>query len=294
VVTSWDESVLQTSGKAVVITGASSGIGEACALQLDQLGFQVFAGVRKLEDGAALQKKSSSQLVPVLLDVTQEETLHQAAQAISSRVGEAGLAGLINNAGVVIGGPLEFIPLDKLREQLEINVIGQIAVTQAFMPLIRKGTGRIVNIGSIAGRSALPLMGPYSASKYAMEALTDSLRMELASAGIHVAIVAPGSVATPIWQKSWDEAQGIRERLPEQAASYYQTLVSKIQEASKQSSRRGVPPSHVVRAVLHALTAARPKTRYLVGRDAYLRAIVRHLPDRLLDWLIFAKIGYKA
>src|SRR5579864_668707 len=154
----------------IVITGASSGIGEACALRLDQLGFRVFAGVRNPADGETLRKKASERLTPVLLDVTSE---HSIARAVKT-VGEAPLAGLVNNAGIVVAGPVELVPIAQWRKQFEINVIGQVAVTQAFLPLLRAARGRIVNMGSVAGRSALPCSGPYCSSKYALEGLTDS------------------------------------------------------------------------------------------------------------------------
>ena len=174
---------------AVVVTGASSGIGRACALHLAALGLQVFAGVRRAEDGAALQAASSARLTPMLLDVADETSIRAATDTITAAVGEAGLAGLVNNAGIGVAGPLEFLPLAEFRTQLEVNVTGQLAVTQALLPLLRQGRGRIVNMGSIGGRIAAPFVGPYSASKFALEALTDALRMELRPWGLHVAIV---------------------------------------------------------------------------------------------------------
>src|SRR5262245_5535409 len=183
------------SGK-IVITGASSGIGRA--MRLDQLGFHVFAGVRNPADGDALKSKSSERLSPVLLDVTSEDSIARAARSI----GDAPIAGLVNNAGIAVGGPLEMVPIPLWRKQFEVNVIGQVAVTQAFLPLLRVGRGRIVNIGSIAGRSALPFTSPYCSSKFALEGLSDSLRMELRQWGISVSIVEPGSIRTPIWEKS--------------------------------------------------------------------------------------------
>ena len=200
--------------RTVVITGASTGIGEACALRMDRLGWRVFAGVRKEADGLALQKKASEELTPIILDVTEQPPIDASAGLVTAAVGESGLAGLINNAGVGVGGPLEFIEVDELRRQLEVNVIGQIAVTQAFMPLIRKSTGRIVNMGSIGGRMATPFLGPYNASKFAMEALTDSLRQELHPWGIHVSIIATGSISTPLWDKSKAALDALTATLP--------------------------------------------------------------------------------
>ena len=158
---------------SIVITGASSGIGEACALYLDELGYRVFAGVRKPAAGEALKAKASKRLAPVILDVTDVASIDRAVETVKAAVGAAGLAGLVNNAGIGVGGPLEVVPLADLRKQFEVNVIGQVAVTQALLPLLRQGRGRIVNMGSIAGRATMPFMGPYSASKFALEALTD-------------------------------------------------------------------------------------------------------------------------
>ena len=186
---------------SVVITGASTGIGEACALHLDQLGWRVFAGVRKDSDGEALQRKASPRLMPVRIDVTDAASIAGAREIVARELGDRGLDGLVNNAGVVVAGPLEFVPMDDLRRQLEINVIGQIAVTQAFLSFVRTARGRIVNIGSVSGKMATPFVGPYAASKFAMEALTDALRCELRPWGIQVSIVEPGSIATPIWEK---------------------------------------------------------------------------------------------
>src|SRR5258708_5204131 len=191
---------------SIVITGAATGIGEAWALRLDGLGYRVFAGVRKAADGEALKKKASGQLSPVLLDVTSEESIGAAVRTI----GEIPLAGLVNNAGIVVPGPLELVPIALWRKQFEVNVIGQVAVPQAFLPMLRAGRGRIVNMGSVAGRSALPFSGPYCASKFALEGLTDSLRMELRQFGISVSIVEPGAIRTPIWDKS---AAGANEYL---------------------------------------------------------------------------------
>ncbi|GBL40485.1 dehydrogenase/reductase SDR family member 9 [Nitrospirota bacterium] len=165
--------------QSVVITGASTGIGAACALHLDAMGFQVFAGVRRREDGAALKARGSQRLLPVRLDVTDEVSIAQAAALVKEAVGEEGIAGLVNNAGIAVAGPLEVLPIPELRKQFEVNVIGAVAVTQAFLPLVRIGRGRIVNMGSIAGRATMPFLGPYSMSKFALEAMTTALRLEL-------------------------------------------------------------------------------------------------------------------
>ena len=271
----------------VLITGASTGIGAACAIGCAARGMTVFAGVRNLAAGDALQAKAGKAIIPVQLDVTDGESITKAADLVAGHVGEAGLSGLVNNAGIAIGSPLELIPLQQLRRQLEVNVVGQIAVTQAVLPLLRRAQGRIVNMGSIAGRGTIPMMGPYSASKYALEALTDALRLELYPWGIEVAIIEPGAVATPIWDKSMQTSLDVESEMPAERKHLYEAAAQSIRESVGQAAARAIPVDAVVEAVLHALTAKRPKTRYLVGRDAKLRAVmVKWIPDRLQDWIL--------
>lgn len=275
----------------VVVTGTSSGIGEVCALSLDKLGYRVFAGVRKESDGEALKRKASARLTAVKLDVTEASQVSASAASVAAALGGQGLAGLVNNAGVVVGGPLECIPIPELQEQLEVNVIGQLLVTQALLPLLRQGRGRIVMIGSIAGRSAVPFMGAYAASKFALEGLTDSLRTELAPWSIHVAIVEPGSIATPIWEKSAARAAAQARGLSLRAQQLYGGTFTAMREAARKAAQRAIPPERVVKAVIHALTSKRPKTRYLVGTDARARLLLELLPDRLRDKLILQALG---
>ena len=252
------------------MTGASSGIGEACAVRLARTGWRVLAGVRKAGDAPAGTEE-------VLLDVTDEEQV----RAVADTVGE--LYGLVNNAGIAVASPLEAIPLDELRRQLDVNVVGQIAVTKALLPQLRRVGGRVVFMGSIAGRSSLPFLGPYAASKHALEALVDALRVELAPWRIHVSIVEPGTIATPIWSKGAATADEIQARVPPETLGLYRDRVESFRRAATAAGRRGQPADRVAEAVEHALTARRPKTRYLVGRDAKLRAGFEHLPDRLRD-----------
>lgn len=273
--------------RAVLITGASTGIGADCAWHLDRVGFAVFAGVRREQDGEALKQRGSGRLVPVLLDVTDDSSIQYAQTRVSEQVGPGGLYGLVNNAGIAVAGPLEAVPIPDLRRQLEINVIGQVAVTQAFLPLIRQARGRIVNMGSIAGRGAIPLMGPYAASKFALEALTDVLRLELQQWGIHVSIVEPGAIATPIWEKSRKEAVSLEATTTAEMRTLYGTLIGAVRKVVEQAAARAIPCDAVSKAVEHALTAARPKTRYLVGNDAKLRALmIKLLPDRFSDKML--------
>jgi NAD(P)-dependent dehydrogenase (short-subunit alcohol dehydrogenase family) len=272
--------------ESVLITGASTGIGEACALWLDRIGFQVFAGVRRDEDADRLAKQSSETLKPIKLDVTNADQITAAVETVTKEA-DGALAGLVNNAGVVVAGPLEFVTVDDFRRQLEINVVGQVALIQATLPQLRSGNGRIVNIGSVAGRFSGPFMGPYSASKYAIEAISDAIRIELKPWGIHVAVVEPGNISTPIWRKSIDEGKARRGELPQEAEALYGKEMDMMIDFAEMQGRRGIPPDRVAKVIAHALTSPRPKTRYLVGNDAFAQAwLARLFPDRFKDWVV--------
>lgn len=273
--------------KSIVITGASKGIGRATALHLAAQGYHVFAGIRNPADGEALQAEVGEWLTPLQIDVTDEGQIATAANQVTATVGDAGLAGLINNAGVAVAAPLEFIAIEELRNQLEINVVGQIAVTQAFLPLLRQARGRIINISSMGGRVAGPLTGPYHASKFALEALTDSLRCELVPWGIEVVGIEPGTIATPIWETSLARAQGMIDTFPPLAHELYGKQMANRIVRAQQSATKGISPSRVAEVIAKALAARRPRTRYLVGTDAKIAGhIVTRLPDRWRDWLI--------
>jgi NAD(P)-dependent dehydrogenase (short-subunit alcohol dehydrogenase family) len=272
------------SDTAVVITGASTGIGEACALHLAGRGFRVLAGIRSPEDGERLAARGSGQIVPVRLDVTDGASISDAADTVARTLGATPLAGLVNNAGIAVAGPLEFLPLESLRRQLEINVVGQLAVTQAFLPMLRRDRGRIVNMSSASGRFASPFMGPYAASKFALEALSDSLRVELRPWGIHVALVEPGVIATPIWTKSLSAAEEMLAGVPAEAHALYGAAVQGIRDGVARI--QGIPAERVAEVVAHALTARRPKFRYVLGRGARLRIGMSYLPTRLRDWIV--------
>jgi NAD(P)-dependent dehydrogenase (short-subunit alcohol dehydrogenase family) len=282
---------MDTNAQAVLVTGAAKGIGEAVTERLSELGYLVFAGVRQDADMQRYRKHHSGRVQPVRLEVTDEESIRSAADEIKSALGNRVLLGLVNNAGIALAGPLEFLPIKELRHQLEVNVIGQIAVTQSVLPLLRQSRGRIVNIGSIAGRSALPMVGAYAASKFALEALTDALRVELIPAGIFVSIVEPGVIATPIWETSIKSGQAIIDELPKQAFDYYGRIMDAAKERAAGASSRGLPASVVADVVVHALTARKPKTRYLVGRDARMRMLFQRLPDRWRDRLIARQLA---
>jgi NAD(P)-dependent dehydrogenase (short-subunit alcohol dehydrogenase family) len=273
-----------SDGEAVLVTGASTGIGRACALALDQRGFRVFAGVRREEDGRRLAEEASDRLAPVRIDVADGDSIEAAVAEIHERTGDRGLRGVVNNAGIAVGGPLEFLPLDDLRRQLEVNVIGQIAVTQACMPLLRAGGGRVVNMGSIGGLVPPPFVGPYVASKAAMEALTDSLRQELRPWGMPVSIIEPGSISTPIWEKGAASTDALAERLPPRALELYGRALEAMRNATVRMNAQGIPPERVAKAVTRALIASRPKPRYLVGPDARVqRTLSTLLPTRVFD-----------
>jgi NAD(P)-dependent dehydrogenase (short-subunit alcohol dehydrogenase family) len=288
-------SISDHSRGAVLVTGSSTGIGQACALHLDRLGFRVFAGVRRDGDGQALRSQASPALTPLLLDVTNAAQVAAARDAISAALGEAALAGLVNNAGIVIAGPLEILPLDEFRRQLEVNVIGQLAATQAFLPLLRKARGRIVMMGSIAGRLATPFIGAYGISKFALEAMTDALRVELMPWGIEVSIIEPGSIATPIWEKSGHHSGEIARGLAPEQRALYSRQYEAMRAAAKQAADAGIPALDVARIVEHALTAPHPRTRYLIGKQVKLRArVAKYVPDRMRDRLIAKKLGLPA
>ncbi|MBX3146615.1 MAG: SDR family oxidoreductase [Gemmatimonadales bacterium] len=274
------------SHPAVLVTGASTGIGEACALELDRLGYTVYAGVRKSVDGDRLRGQASPRLEPIPLDVTDAGEIESAFSRIESQLGGAGLAGLINNAGIAGGGPLEVVPLDEVRRVFEVNVIGLLAVTQAAIPLLRRARGRVVNIGSIAGKAVTPFVGPYCMSKFAVEALTDGLRLELAPDRIDVVVIEPGAVRTPIWQKGL-AALSAAPPMPPSAEARYGDKLRFLGKLLELNARRGVPPEAVVDAVVDAMRAERPRTRYLVGKDAKMRAaLTRFMPDRVTDFVI--------
>ncbi len=272
--------------KTVLITGTSTGIGRASALLLARSGFEVFATVRKQEDAEMLGAEASESLRTLLLDVTDPATLEAAVGEVSAAVGEAGLDGLVNNAGVAVPGPLEFLPLDDFRRQMEVNVTGQLAVTQALLPLLRKAKGRIVNVGSIGGRSTMPFAGAYCASKHALEALSDALRMELDPWGVAVVLIEPGSIATPIWGK------GLGATVPAEAHRLYGKTLESVRRLIAGRVAGAAAPERVAEIIHEALIADEPKTRYLVGRDAYLRLVMqRFLPDRLRDRLILNRLA---
>lgn len=270
----------------VLVTGASTGIGAATALHLKQLGFDSVGAVRKEEDAERLR---AAGLRTVKLDVTDPAAIAAAREEL----GDGPLAGLVNNAGIAVAGPLEFLPLDELRLQLEVNVVGQVAVIQAFLPALRAGCGRIVNVSSIGGRFALPLVAPYNASKFALEAISDSLRRELYGQGMEVILIEPGGVKTPIWDKSNEMADQIQRQMPPDAERIYGKLIDGVRKATVEiAQEKGIEAREVAEVIGRAMTAKRPRTRYLVGTDAKIRGpMAKILPDRLMDRAVAKQLG---
>jgi len=271
---------------AVVVTGASTGIGRAAALFLDQKGYRVFAGVRKQADAKSLEEEASDRLTPITIDVTKGRSISSAKQKVQRVVGKDGLAGLVNNAGVGGGGPIEFLPLDDLRDTLEVNLVGQVAVTQAFLPQLRKAKGTIVFIASIGGRVASPFLSPYNTSKFGIEALGESLRHELRPWDIDVAVVEPGSIDTEIWGKGAETMTDRVSKMPANARRLYGRQLSRFGEVLMETASRGISPQKVAKVIHKAIASNRPRHRYLVGRDAKIGARLKGtLPDRTFSKL---------
>lgn len=274
--------------KAVLVTGASSGIGRATSLRLDRKGYRVFAGVRRDEDRVALMSDGSHRLVPLFLDVTRVDMVKDATSQLEEALGDDGLYALVNNAGVVVAAPLEFVPLDEVREQFEVHVTGPLALVQALLPLLRRAEGRIVNVGSNSGTVSTPFTGPYNASKAALRAMTDALRIELSPWGIGVSIIEPGTVHTPMWREALGGIQRLEQRLPPHATALYGPVFTKMQAFIQ--GVRGVPPDTVAAVIEAALRARRPRPYYPVGLDARLRLVLERLPTRVRDFLIASQL----
>jgi NAD(P)-dependent dehydrogenase (short-subunit alcohol dehydrogenase family) len=274
----------------VLITGASTGIGRATALRMAGAGWRVLAGVREEsvgeqlrgEGAAAIAAGTGGDISPLLLDVTEPEQIERAA----SEMGEpAGLDGLVNNAGIGVGGPLEIVSDEELKLQFEVNVFGALAVTRALLPALRARRGRIVFVSSVGGRVAVPYNGPYAASKHAIEAFGDALRGELHDAGIAVSLIEPGSVKTPIWGKAREVAAQVQ--VPEHLDEHYGHVPQAFTKVLADTERRGIPPERVAAAIEHALTARRPRARYLLGRDARGMVLAHGLlPTSAFDALV--------
>ncbi len=269
---------------AVVLTGTSTGIGAASAVLLADEGFRVFAGVRRKADGETLKARTAGDLTPLEIEITDAASIATAAKTVSKAVGNRGLFGLVNNAGIVKPGPLELQPIDDFRRQLEVNLIGQVAVTQAFLPLIRSGEGRIVNVGSIGGHVVLPLHGAYSASKFGMEAVSDALRLELRQWRIPVSLIDPGATDTAIFGKTLTEVDEVAKRLNEQGHTEYAGQLKAIRQLVEKTAADAAPVDELAKTVLKALTAKKPKSRYLAGHGAEAAVVLaRTATDAIKD-----------
>jgi NAD(P)-dependent dehydrogenase (short-subunit alcohol dehydrogenase family) len=268
------------SERAVLVTGASSGIGAATVGALASRGFVVYAGVRTGAD-AERARAAHANVRPLLLDVTEQRAIATAAETV--RTGRVPLFGLVNNAGVAFGGPIETLPLDELRAQFEVNVFGALALTQALLPLLREQPSRIVFVGSIAGRIAMPYVAPYGASKFALRAFADALRLELRPAHISVTLIEPGSVNTPIWSKGLATRDKLLARLPASAPAYYRAAIEAVMQTLAGEERGGMPVDRVADAVVHALTARKPKAHDIIGTPARIGALLALLPPSLHD-----------
>lgn len=277
---------------SIVVTGASTGIGLACVRALIAVDFHVFAGVRRMSDADGLGAEFGEHVTPLLFDVTDELAVREAAREVAARLGDRRLAGLVNNAGVAVAGPLLHLPLAEFRRQLDINVVGQLAVTQAFAPLLgadraRVGApGRIVNMSSVAGRIAGPFVGAYAASKHALEAMSDSLRRELMIYGIDVIVIEPGPIRTPIWDKA------ARMDMTPYLATDYRAIAENMLKRAVEDGRKGAPPERVARAVLRALTAPHPPARIAIVPNYITKWLLpRALPARALDRIVARLYG---
>ena len=279
--------------KSVVVTGASTGIGWGCVKVLIGAGFRVFGSVRKQADAERLEREFGANFVPLIFDVTDQAAVAAGAAKVAAALGGETLAGLVNNAGIAVPGPLLYLGIDDFRHQIDVNLTGQLIVTQAFASLLgtdrsRKGTpGRIVMMSSIGGKNAFPFTGPYHASKFGLEGLSESLRRELLVYGIDVILIRPGAVATPIWDKA-DAVDVTRF-----ANTPYVSSLAKIKEVMIGQGRKGYPPERIGRAVLKALTLRKPKTSYTENPDPVQEFMVTHLPKRLVDRLVAGQLGLK-
>jgi NAD(P)-dependent dehydrogenase (short-subunit alcohol dehydrogenase family) len=282
--------VNREAAPAALVTGAGSGIGEACAKRLSKLGWRVFAGVLDETQRAHVEQSRLERVTPIVLDITKGDAIAAAAETIAAEVGQRGLAGLVNNAGIGVVGPVEFVPIDRFRHQLEVNLIGHVAVTQACLPLLRKATGRIVYISSLAGRLSIPLLSPYSVSKFGIEAVSDALRQELRPWNMHVACIEPALINTPILASTDAAADAAFAAMTEEGRGLYGSFFNRLKTATKMRAA-AQPPDVVARAVAHALTALRPKTRYVVGGMRWQFLLLSKLPDRLRDWVIAKQFG---
>lgn len=268
----------------VIVTGTASGIGRATTLLLAQRGFRVFAAVRKKQDVEAWHQASIDGVEPLQLEVTDRDSIAAALGRVEESLAGKTLDAIVNNAGIAVTCPLEFVDLDAMRMQFEVNVFGVAAVTRCFLPLIRRPGGRVVNVSSGAGKIAPPLLGPYAASKHALEAMSDVLRLELRRQGIAVSVIEPGYIESAMHEKNQSAARELLESLSAEARQKYGRAIERLRENDDRQSARAAPAVAVAEAIHLALTARRPRTRYPVTREAKLLAWVGpFLSDRRRD-----------
>lgn len=270
----------------VIVTGASSGIGFDAVSRLSAAGYEVIAGVRST---AAMEAwRGKRHVTPCLLDVTDTSAIEQAVATLAPRLAEASAVHLVNNAGIAVAGPVEAVPLAQWRAQFEVNVFGLVAVTQAFLPEIRRSGGRIVQVSSVSGLAAAPYLGPYASSKFAVEALSDSLRRELRQFGVKVILIEPGPVQTPIWEKGLARREAIFGALRSQVREFYDNGLEGFLASVARSAAEAVPVSQVSSVLLEALRSPSPRSRYVVGTPAtrFFTRLLPLLPDRWVDSLI--------
>lgn len=283
--------------KSALITGSSTGIGRETAFHLAARGWRVFAGVRRELDARSLSEEAaarrlSGRLDPVILDVTNQAQIAATASAVSAAVGPAGLDALVNNAGIPIVGPVEAVPLDRWRRQFDVNFFGHIAVTQACLPMLRAARGRIVLVSSIAGLIGQPFLSPYCASKHALEAVGDALRIELAPDGVGVTLLEPGAIKTPIWKRGEENTRAVEDAMPPDLAARYRDRLERVKKMASDAEAKGLPASACARAIERALTARRAPARIILGTDARLGAFFqRLLPARLFDLVLRRAFG---
>jgi NAD(P)-dependent dehydrogenase (short-subunit alcohol dehydrogenase family) len=276
----------------VVVTGASTGIGAATVLHLAENGFHVFAGVRSAEDGETVKAEAPGAVTPLILDVTDQSAIAAAADAVAAIVGDRGLAGLVNNAGIAKPAPIEYQPMADFREQLEVNLFGPVAMVQAFLPLIRRGRrGRIVNVGSVGGMLVLPLNGAYSASKFGIRAVTDALRLELRQWKIDVSLIEVAPVQTAIFGKTYAELDALEQKLGETEYGLYEEQIAAVRKSTEKAAASADPPLVIAKAIADALISDKPETKYLAGHGGKGIAVAAALPDGARDRALVHELG---
>jgi NAD(P)-dependent dehydrogenase (short-subunit alcohol dehydrogenase family) len=283
------------SARTVLVTGASTGIGRAACLDLAARGWRVFGSVRREQDAgafAAATPAGSIAMTPLRFDVTDRAAIDQAKDELQDMLQGERLHALVNNAGVAIGGPLAYLPMADFERQIAINLTGVLHCTQAFLPLMRGGPSRLVQVSSIAGKVGFPLLGPYHASKHGLEGMSDCLRMELKHLGVDVVLIEPGPVKSQVWQTAKSHAAEAEKRLPAQAREDFGRMMTQVAKAAAKSEQNGVPAQECAKVIRRALESSRPRTRYVVGRPGKLLLFLRRwfLSDRMTDRMVLKSL----